>query len=268
MIPRDTVLDSLENNVILKGFRGSIAHGTYEEDTTHDDKDIMGIFVPPEDVVFGINNIETIERMIPEKLSEKRTVTWDIVYYSLRKFLSLLLKQNPNVLTMLWLDEKYYVKRTRWGNLLIGARSKLLSKQCYHSFVGYSRGQLHRMTHHQPTGQMGAKRKELVKRFGYDVKNAAHLIRLLKMGIEALCTGELTVERPDNNMLLEIKRGEWTLGRVLSYSDSLFQLMDEALVKSELQGKVSYNFVNDLCVRITRDFYGQGAIMEKNDAIL
>ena len=70
------------------------------------------------------------------------------------------------------------------------------------------------------TGRMGAKRKELVEKFGYDTKNASHLIRLLKMGIEALTTGELLIERPDNNMLLEIKRGEWKLERVLKLSDS------------------------------------------------
>jgi predicted nucleotidyltransferase len=256
MIPRDKLIDGLEENVILKGYRGSIAHGTYEENTTHDDKDIMGIFVAPENCIFGIDNIETIDRAIPEKLSEKRTVIWDIVYYSIKKFLSLILKQNPNVIMMLWLDEKYYIKKTFLGNILISHRLSLLSKQCYHSFSGYAYGQLHRMTHHQPTGQMGAKRKELVDRFGYDVKNAGHLIRLLKMGIEALTTGELLVERPDNNMLLEIKRGEWPLQRVLDYSDSLFRLMEEALVKSPLISRVDHDFINWLCIDITKRFYG------------
>jgi len=255
MIPKDNLLDNLENQVILKGYRGSIAHGTYEENVTHDDKDIMGIFVSPPDVIYGIANMETIERAIPEKLSEKRTVVWDIVYYSLRKYLNLLLKQNPNVIMLLWLDEKYYIKRTRWGNLLIENRSRLLSKQSYHSFSGYAYGQLHRMTHHIPTGQMGAKRKELVDKFGYDTKNAGHLIRLLKMGIEALNTGELVVERPDNNMLLEIKRGEWSLQKVLDYADSLFRLMEDSLVKSTLPAKVEYDFVNNLCMDITKDFY-------------
>jgi len=33
-------------------------------------------------------------------------------------------------------------------------------------------------------GYMGKKRRELVMRVGYDAKNAAHLIRLLRMGIE------------------------------------------------------------------------------------
>jgi predicted nucleotidyltransferase len=258
MIPHDELLDRLEPNCILKGYRGSIAHGTYEENTTHDDRDIMGIFVGPEDVTFGIHEMETVERMIDEKQSEKRIVVWDIVYYSLKKYLNLVLKQNPNVLSLLWLDEKYYIKRAEGGRMLIEARSQLLSKQCYKSFSGYAYGQLHRMTHHCPTGQMGAKRKELVERFGYDVKNAAHLIRLLKMGIEALTLGEMIVERPDNNMLLEIKRGEWELKRVLEYADSLFRLMEESLIKSPLPARVSESFVNNLCMNITESFYHVG----------
>lgn len=252
---KDKLLEDLEPYCILKGYRGSIAHGTFEEEVTLDDKDVMGVFVPREDVVFGIRNMETIDRMWDEKLSQKRTIIWDYVYYSLPKYLRLILKQNPNVIMLMWLSEKHYIKRTKWGNLLIENRDKLLSKRCYQSFSGYAHGQLHRMTHHGPTGRMGAKRKRLVEKFGYDVKNASHLIRLLKMGMETLLTGTMVVERPDNNMLLDIKRGEWKLERVIKYADSLFERMDEALIKSPLQNKVNENFVNSLCEKITRDFY-------------
>jgi len=256
VIAEDGLLSLLEPYVILRGFRGSIAHDTYEEKVTNDDKDVMGIFVPPENVVFGIERIENVERMVENKLSQKRTVIWDIVYYSVPKYLNLLLKQNPNVLCLLWLDENHILKLTRWGRMLIDNREKLLSKQCYKSFGGYAHGQLHRMTHIGPTGKLGSRRKELVKRFGYDVKNASHLIRLLKMGIEVLSTGEITVKRPDNNMLLSIKRGEWKLEKVIKYADDLFKLLDEAFVKSPLPTRIDFKFVNNLCKNILMDFYG------------
>lgn len=252
---QDELLQKLEPYCILRGYRGSIAHNTYDPDNGYDDKDVMGIFVPTEDVVFGIRNMETIERMWDEKLSQKRKIIWDVVYYSLPKYLRLILKQNPNVIMLLWLAEKHYLKRTTLGNLLIENRGCLLSKECYHSFCGYARGQLHRMTHHASTGRMGAKRKALVEKFGFDVKNASHLIRILKMGFETLSMGHMTVERPDNNMLLDIKRGEWPLKKVVDYADSLFQRIDEALVASKLQERISEPFVNDLCVSITRGFY-------------
>lgn len=251
----DNLLRKLEPYCILKGYRGSIAHGTFEESVTKDDKDIMGIYIPPEDVTFGINNMETIERMIEEQHSQKRMSVWDIVYYSLPKYLNLIMKQNPNVISLLWLEEQHYIKRTPLGNKLIEVRHKLLSKDCYKSYCGYARSQLHRMTHVAPTGQLGKKRKELIAQYGYDVKNAGHLIRLLKMGIETLTTGEVTVHRPDSAMLLEIKRGEWTLEQVMEGAEKYLDLMDQALVRSELPVRVNYNFVNSLSEEIMMAFY-------------
>ena len=261
IIRQDKLLDELETNVILRGFRGSIAHDMFQEQITHDDKDVMGIFVPPENVIYGLDKIETIERMVDEKLSQKKTVTWDIVYYSLPKYISLLLKQNPNVLCMLWLNENHYLKKTRYGERLIADRDKFLTKQCYKSFSGYAYSQLYRMTHMAPTGQLGAKRKEIIKQFGYDVKNASHLIRLLKMGIEALTMEELIIARPDNNMLLEIKRGEWKLERVLKYADELFEKLEEALLKSTLPNKPDYDYANELCKWITINFYKENPVI-------
>lgn len=57
-------------------------------------------------------------------------------------------------------------------------------------------------------GYMGGKRKQLVLEYGYDCKNAAHLIRLLRMCVEFLDTGTLVVKRPDAAELLSIKTGK------------------------------------------------------------
>lgn len=257
---KDQLLSSLHNNLILLGYRGSIAHGTYEENTTHDDFDIMGIYVPPKSCIFGLEHIDTVERMIEEKLSQKRSRTWDIVYYSVQKYISLLLKQNPNVLSLLWLEDKHYIHKTHWGELLVSHKKDLLSRECYHSFSGYAYGQLHRMTHIGPTGRLGAKRKELIDRFGYDVKNASHLLRLLKMGIEVLNTGELVIERPERKMLLAIKRGEWPLEKVIKLTDELQGEMVTAFNNSTLKNKVNYSFANELCISIVEGFHKEGGL--------
>ena len=255
MYVKDEVLSMLEPYIILEGYRGSIAHGTYQETITEDDKDIMGVFVEPPDYIFGLKRIETVERMISEKVNTGKIIVWDIVYYSLKKYLSLVAKQNPNVLSLLWLPDRHILKCTELGKQLLAAKQSLASKQAYHSFVGYAYGQLHRMKNPDQTGKLGQKRKELIARFGYDVKNASHLIRLLKMGIEFLATGELIVERPENNLLLEIKRGDWPLQKVEDLADDLFITIDEALIHSKLQNKINTKFVNDLCKAINTSFY-------------
>jgi predicted nucleotidyltransferase len=232
---------------ILTGFRGSIAHGMYvpqNNPNSIDDKDVMAVCVPPIDYYFGLNefgNRGTKEIMVDE---------WDIVVYEFRKFIRMLCQGNPNVLSMLWLERGSYIKLTAAGQLLIDNKSLFVGRHVYRSFTGYAYGQMHRMEHGAFNGYMGAKRKGLVEKFGYDCKNAAHLIRLLRMGIEFLKDGELYVKREDAPQLLDIKRGAWTLEQVKTEADRLFKLSEETYLNSTLPKHLDMEKINDLTITI------------------
>jgi predicted nucleotidyltransferase len=232
---------------ILTGFRGSIAHGMYvpqNKPDSIDDKDVMAVCVPPIDYYFGLyefGNRGTKEIMAAE---------WDIVIYEFRKFIRMLCQGNPNVLSMLWLEAGSYIKLTSAGQLLIDNRNLFVGRHVYRSFTGYAYGQMHRMEHGACNGYMGAKRKGLVEKFGYDCKNAAHLIRLLRMGIEFLKDGELYVKREDAPQLLDIKCGAWTLEQVKAEADRLFKLSEEVYLKSILPKTLNMEKINDLSIAI------------------
>jgi RNA repair pathway DNA polymerase beta family len=83
-------------------------------------------------------------------------------------------------------------------------------------------------------GYMGDKRKQLVLEHGYDAKNAAHCIRLLRMCREFMSTGEMLVLRPDASELLEIKRGKWTLEQIKNHARELFEEIRIARDASQL----------------------------------
>jgi len=91
---------------------------------------------------------------------------------------------------------------------------------------------------------MGEKRKWLVEKYGYDVKNAAHLIRLLRMGIEFLTTGKMIVYRPDAFELLEIKTGKWSLDKVKNTAERMFEEAKEARDNSPLPEEPSRAMAN------------------------
>ena len=71
------------------------------------------------------------------------------------------------------------------------------------------------------SNQLGAgkhgQRPELEALYGYDTKMAMHMIRLLQEGIELMKTGRLTFPRPEKELLLQIRKGEWTLNKVELY---------------------------------------------------
>jgi uncharacterized protein len=238
----------LPENVILLGYVGSIAHGTRIPKTdpnSIDDIDLMGISIAPRNVYLGLGKFEQKESKYKE---------YDSVVYEIKKFFNLLLKQNPNVLGLLWLEDENYLFKFPAGQLILDNRDLFLSKEAYHSFVGYAHGQLHRMEHSACKGYMGEKRKQLVRNFGYDTKNAAHLIRLLRMGIEFLNEGKLNVFRPDAEELKEIKQGKWTLDEIKNEAKYLFATANTAFTHSQLPEKPNYEKAEELLINILHEY--------------
>jgi len=239
----------LPDDLILLGYRGSMLHGTYiKSDDEHgiDDKDLMGVFVGQLNNYFGFQKKEVHEKFIKE---------YDSVCYEIKKFVSLLLKSNPNVLQMLFLPKNYILYVNEFGKMLIDNKELFISKQAYHSFSGYAYGQLKRMTSFTCNGYMGQKRKQLVEKYGYDCKNASHLIRLLRMGIEFLVEGELYPVRKDAKQLIEIKKGQWSLDQVKKEANLLFAQCKEAYIKSNLPDKPKYNQAESLLTKIILQYH-------------
>lgn len=262
---------------ILVAYRGSHAHGMYvppSEPTGIDDVDIQVVYIPDLDAYFG-------GRTDPPRGKDVKIGEWDSAAYEVRHMAGLLCNGNPNVLSLLWTPPMYVEPE---GQMLIDARKLFATKRAYHSFGGYAHGQLKRMTSfteatsacgcsgkfHGPdcsmaqergrgstkrfaTGFMGDKRKGLVTKFGYDVKNAAHLLRLLKMGAEFLRTGEIIVDRReagDAEWLLSVKRGEWLLSDVQAEAEKLFGAMREARDASTLPEEPDERAVTNLLMDI------------------
>jgi len=243
-IESDSAISAIWLNVGLAGYRGSIAHGTSGD--VIDDIDVGGVFISPETHYFGLTQLECIDRV---EVAEQ----YDFCLYEIRKYVRLLLKSNPNVISLLWLPDNMYIVQSDWGKQLIANRNIFMSKQLYKSFGGYAYGQLRRMTRLcTEQAYQGKKRRERFEKFGYDCKNAAHLIRLLRMGIEALTTGEINVHRHDAKQLKEIKYGGWTLEAIEREAERLNSLLDEAFVRSRLPEFPDHKKAEDVLVDILK----------------
>lgn len=95
------------------------------------------------------------------------------------------------------------------------------------------------------------KRSDLEKRFGYDTKHGAHVVRLLRMGAEILGEGKVVVKRPDAEELLAIRNGAWPFEVLEAWA-----LKEEAKIKSmpsELPREPDRARIDGLLVSILED---------------
>lgn len=104
-------------------------------------------------------------------------------------------------------------------------------------------------------GYLGDKRKKLVLEHGYDTKNAAHCVRLMRMCTEFLTDGEMSVNRAgiDADELLAIKRGEWKLEDVKALAELEFAKAGMAYEVSKLPDEPDRAEAERLLVEIVRE---------------
>lgn len=239
-------------DTIMLAYRGSISHGTYvppDQPNSTDDVDLMGIVIPDETHYLGLR--EYGSRGTVEIMDDP----YDVVLYESRKAISLLMKGNPNIINMLWLADDMYLYKTPAGDYLRSCRNAFVTKAVYKPFRGYAKSQMDKMEHGTFQGYMGDKRKKIVEKYGYDTKNASHLIRLLRQGGEFLRSGELNVDRSvvgDADELIAIKNGEWSLADVRDEASYLDANLTTAYEESKLPEAPDPDVVNAVAVETYR----------------
>ncbi len=95
-------------------------------------------------------------------------------------------------------------------------------------------------------------RAELECKYGYDTKHAMHLIRLMRMGLEALEIGDLRVRRDDAHELSAIRDGAMPFDELLAAATALQKSMERAAGMTKLPGDVDHKGVDALLGDVLR----------------
>jgi predicted nucleotidyltransferase len=207
---------------------GSELHGAKLGGT--DDIDIYGLFIEPPERALGL---EPLEHFVWSTAGNDRRNTADdvdLTLYSLRKWARLAVKGNPTALHFLFAPN--HLEHPTWTRI-VEQRSAFLARSCAPQFLGFADAQLKRMTGERGRGKKG-QRPEIEARFGYDSKAAMHTLRLLYECLEVLQHGTITLPRPEREVLVCVRAGEFSLEKILEMAKKLFIEADEAEKSSSL----------------------------------
>jgi hypothetical protein len=213
--------------VIYRCVTGSQAYGLAGEGS---DVDRRGFYLPPADLQWSLYGV-------PEQLEKHETQE---VYWEIRKFLTMALKADPNVLECLYTP--LVDTCSPLAEELRENRGRLLSKLMYRTYNGYTLSQFRRLEQDlRTTGKL-------------NWKHAMHLIRILLAGIAAVETGEIAVRVPDDlrERLLKIRRGEIAWKEIDAWRLELHRQFDEAFAHSPLPERPDYAWTNQFLIRARR----------------
>ena len=231
-----------------------IIHGStcYGLNTPESDIDYKGIFIPSKRAYYTLEKGKDAYESMNSKKGE-----CDSVNSSIEKFVSLAVNSNPNILEQLFVKPEHVLIRTVYSDMLTGIRKSFLSKRAISSYLGYATSQISRMQNmgKEATGS----RLSSFQKFGYDTKNAMHLIRLLKMGVEILEEGEVcTYREKDRDELLKIRKGEYTIQEICDMSTLYREKISTLEKNSPLPDAPDDQTINDALFKIV-DLYHKDA---------
>lgn len=241
---------------------GSNAYGVASDNS---DLDLYGFCIPSKDVIFPhlrgeipgfgrqLKRFEQWQEyhIIDKSANGGKSQEYDFAVYSIVKYFQLCMENNPNMIDSLFTPIDCVLHITQIGQLVKDNRDLFLHKGSWHKFRGYAYSQLHKMNSKNPRGN----RKELVEKYGYDIKFAYHVVRLVLEVQQILEYGTLDLRR-DRELLKSIRRGEWTQEQVRTWFTDKEKQLESVYEKSDLPYKPDEVKIKDLLLTCLELHYG------------
>lgn len=206
----------LSANVMYETIMGSVAFGVSVDIS---DFDTVSFCIPPKDIVFPhlAGYIEGFGRQkqrfccyqkhhvfVADELGGKGRI-YDLNVYNIVHYFHLCMDNNPNMIATLFTPQECVLHSTKVANMVRDKRCMFLHKGAWHRFKGYAYNQLHKMRTKNP--EPDSKRALIIEKYGYDVKFAYHVVRLLDEVEQILSERNLDIRR-NCAQLKAIRRGE------------------------------------------------------------
>lgn len=211
---------------------------------------------------------------------------YDFSFHSIIKFMYLLQNSNPNILESIFVSQDCILHNTEIGQRFIDNRHKFLSRKCYASFRGYAYRNMSRYVNVQipktveeakavlpqditfdkvldldDVPDIFHKMKEESNRnkyffdYGYDVKGAYHVVRLLLQCEQILKDNDLRL-RENSELLKSIRRGEWSKEKLTKFADEKLIALEKLFQETKIIKEPDSVFCKNLLVTALEHHYG------------
>ncbi len=253
----DLVAKTQEQKIALDGCillvrSGSSLYGTRTENS---DDDAIGLFIEPLEYRIGRKHVETVDFKTNANNSGKRNQKGDldVTMHSLDKFIGLAEGNNPTICELFFAPKNCIMHITDLGQQFLDSYELFVSKKLYHSLRGYAYQQLDR--NKLKSGNNNG-RKDIIEKFGFDVKLVSHAVRLYIEAVELLGTGKLEFPLKENQTLIDIKKGLWTYEQCMAECERLKTLVDQVYANSTVRHTPDHDKIHKLQVKLYSEALG------------
>lgn len=217
---------------------------------------------------------------------------YDFAVYNIVYYFNLCMQNNPNIIDSLYTPVRCVKHITEVGTMVRDNRRVFLHKGSWHKFKGYAFQQLHKMELKRKDNPEVAALREYaaargidlatsnwdeikdvefaslaatvtakgrryvgIAQYGFDVKFAYHVVRLINEVEQILEEGDLDLER-SREQLKSIRRGEWSMERIQEWFASRENDLNTTYANSKLPHTPDVDAIKTLLLNCLEHHYG------------
>jgi predicted nucleotidyltransferase len=239
---------------------GSVAYGVADE---FSDYDVTGFYVPSVEDLFPHLRGHMLgfdkDVRAPKAWQEHhihdidKGREYDLNIYSITVYFRLCMENNPNMVTTLYTPRQCVLHSTNLSEMVREKRDLFLHKKCWTKYKGYAYQQLHKMKGKSP--EPGSKRDLLRQKYGFDVKFAYHLVRLLLEAEIIMTEGTMDIARHAEH-LKAIRRGEVSQDEIFDWAASKERHLEKVFEQSTLRAEPARAEIKQLLLDCLEHHYG------------
>lgn len=251
---------------------GSDAYGVSSNTS---DIDVYGFCIPDKEMVFphlsgeiqGFGTqIQRFQQYQEHHIKDTSNAKeYDFNIFNIVKYFQLCMENNPNMIDSLFTPDRCVLFASNIGQLVRDNKTLFLHKGSYHKFKGYGYSQMNKS---KPLAvRKNEKRAQDIETFGYDLKSAYHVVRLINEAEQILMTGTIDLEQ-NREQLKSVRRGEWTYQQIEEYFVNKEASLEELYVTSKLQNKPDELKIKNLLLACLEEHFGSlDALVTRDNAM-
>ena len=228
------------------------------------DLDIYGFCIPPKEMIFphlaGVipyfgTQIKPFEQWEQHhvKNPDGKAVEYDFAVYGIVKYFSFLMNNNPNMIDSIFVPRRCIIHSTMMSEYIRDHRKVFLHKGAWHTFKNYAYSQMTKIK--GKVNSKNPKRAEQIKEFGFDLKFAYNIVRLLGEIEQIMVEGDLDLER-NHEQLKAIRRGDWTFEELQKYATEKEHALETVYANSTLPAGPDEKAVKEILYHCLEMHYG------------
>ena len=166
---------------------------------------------------------------------------------------------NPNILDFILCKKSCIIYSDDTGDEISNFGQNFISKQSVSRFLGFAKNHLRSMDGRRKSGIYPEKRKHLFEAYGFDCKDAGHILRCLLSLQDMLINHNYEIDK-HSDIVRDVRNGKYSFEWVVEWTNTQEQKIKQLEQTSTLREHPDHDLIRSKLVELLEKYWSKNVV--------